>query len=508
MVGRATTDAPVHVAGSAARPGRAQLLGPTLVVAAAVGVAAWYLVLLLRRHDGLASQAYDLAFFQQLVWNLGRGNGLVSSLETGNFLGLHFSPLLALPAALEVIWPDARLLSALHVVGLAALGPATFLLVRALLRPSSAASMVAAALAAPVPIWAIVQEAARADFHTEAIGIPLALLAGWAGLSGRIPWMWLLGGAALLAKEDQAWAVAVVGLVVARAPGGAPSRRRQGLRLTAVSLVYGVVIVVAVMPLIRAATGGSTPFAGYYGWLPDALGAGGPGMAIEAAARSLGRLDGWLMAGGMVLSGAGLGVLRPSWLVLLVPPLALNLLSHHEPQPALRLHYGLSLLVPAVVASGLGARRLLAIGSVLRRRRAGQRGRRLSRRSSGWPIALAVPALVVALGQASLPPLAGAGGPFAYPPARESAESAAVLIPPAAKIAVDDGMAVLFANRQHLTLLGQPIPPDAWVVADRTPSLPGYIDRVIRAESLQTVTRERPLLHDDGRIRVWGPRGG
>jgi len=66
-----------------------RLAGSGLVVAAATGAAGWYLTLLLGRLDGAASHAYDLAFFQQLVWNLVNGNGLISSFEAGNFLGLH-----------------------------------------------------------------------------------------------------------------------------------------------------------------------------------------------------------------------------------------------------------------------------------------------------------------------------------------------------------------------------------------------------------------------------------
>jgi hypothetical protein len=42
-----------------------------------------------------------------------------------------------------------------------------------------------------------------ADFHPEAIGLVLALLAAWAGLTGRPLAMAGLGLAALCAREDQ-----------------------------------------------------------------------------------------------------------------------------------------------------------------------------------------------------------------------------------------------------------------------------------------------------------------
>src|SRR5262249_46386784 len=149
------------------------------------------------------------AFFEQLVWNLGHGRGLTSGYFAGSFLGLHFEPVLALPAALELAWPDARLLALLHAAALAAAAPSAFLLLRALLAGPPGADLAAAALAAPLPLWLALQWAARAGFHPEAIALPLALLAGWAGLRGRWRLCWACAVVALLAKEDQAYAVAV-----------------------------------------------------------------------------------------------------------------------------------------------------------------------------------------------------------------------------------------------------------------------------------------------------------
>jgi hypothetical protein len=46
-------------------------LPAAVVVAVAIGASGWAAVLLLHRSAGLASPAYDLAFFQQIVWRLG-----------------------------------------------------------------------------------------------------------------------------------------------------------------------------------------------------------------------------------------------------------------------------------------------------------------------------------------------------------------------------------------------------------------------------------------------------
>ena len=57
-----------------------------------------------------------------------------------------------LPAALELAWPDPRLLDLLEAAALAALAPAAYLFVRAL----TASAWTAAAIAAPLPFWPVV----------------------------------------------------------------------------------------------------------------------------------------------------------------------------------------------------------------------------------------------------------------------------------------------------------------------------------------------------------------
>jgi len=189
-----------------------------LPLAAAIAAAALYGWALLSRADALLLPAYDTAFFQQVAWNIGHGGGFSSSFFAASFLGLHFEPLLALPALLERLWPDARLLSLLNALALGASAPAAYLFFEALTLPRGVGGVpgeagggglpsrgvggvpgaaggggpsargrrwLAAALAAPLPFWAVLQQAARAGFHTEVLALPLVRLAGWAGLRGR-----------------------------------------------------------------------------------------------------------------------------------------------------------------------------------------------------------------------------------------------------------------------------------------------------------------------------------
>jgi uncharacterized membrane protein len=449
-----------------ARPSTPPLAAAALGFALAAGT-------LLARSEALQLPAYDTAFFEQLVWNLGHGRGLSSGFFGGDFLGLHFEPLLALPAALELAWPDARLLALLHAAGLALSAPAAYLLLRALLDGRPGGPVAAAALAAPLPFWLALQQAAHAGFHPESMALPLVLLAGWAGLRGRTVLCWACAVAALGAKEDQAYAVAVVGLLLAV---HGPSRR-SGLVLAALAVAWGAVLVAVVMPALRGPVASDVD--SYYAWLRHP--------AAGAVATALQRPAGWLAFAALIVGLAGLPLLRPAWLALALPPLLGDLLSAHYPQPELRLQYALPLVVPVLVAGGLGARRLL---------------------DRPWPApalaALAVPALVIGV---AFGPLLGQRPPAAEPALGRLLACASAL-PAAAPLAVDDDAATALAARpvaRPLTYGG----PGDWVLVDRDGSVPSYVNAGARADHVAALAGEgRRRYCDDGRFELWGPAGG
>ena len=295
--------------------------GPSLVVAlVTVAAFGFYTAIILGQVDRLLAPAYDQAFFEELVWNIGHGGGFHTGFTSGSFLGLHFEPLLIIPAMLELVWPDARFLTILSAVGLAAAAPAGYLLARQLLpeRP-----WLAVALAGPLPAWAALQQAGLSDFHPEVLALPVALLGGWAGLRGQAVLCWCLALVALAAKEDQAYTVLVVGVLIA-----ATGRRHLGLQLAGGALVWGLVVVGLVMPAIRA--GRSSDVTSYYSWLASA----NPGDVGHALIHP----GGWLVFAGLVVGVAGLPLLRARWLLPAFPPLLADLLSAHPTQSDLRLH--------------------------------------------------------------------------------------------------------------------------------------------------------------------------
>ncbi len=507
----AATSAVARPAGTARRRTAALTVSLPLLVAIAAGIGgfAWMAWLGWRRAEGLATNAYDQAYFQQLVWSIGHGRGFHSSFNPGDFLGLHFSPLLVVPAFLELAWPDARVLTLLQAAALGAAAPAAFLLIRAVLGRGRAAAWLAIALAAPLPIWPVMQQQVRAGFHTEALALPLVLLAGWAGLTRRTALMFAAALVALLAKEDQVFPVAVIGLLVAaRAPGRLRARpRRNGLLLIGASVAWGIVVFGLVKPFLRAGVTYDTDI--YYAWLGGGLGIVDVLLArTDAVVAALTRPAGWIVAAWLVAGLGGLGLLRPRWLLLVVPPLVAHLLSTQGPQHDVLLQYGLLLIVPAVVAAALGGRRLLALlartGRRVRHRRA---LRRLRSRARPWQlVAFGAPAIAAAF-------LAGAVLPFSSlehgfwdrPAALGELRAVTAAVPDDAVLSVDWGLASAVASRASLELLPYD-DPAAYVLVDRRPYVTGFFhwaDRPAFVAGLEA--SQRPLLIDDGRFRLWGP---
>ena len=489
---------------------------PALIVTAGGVATLWVATLLVRRVDGLSAPPYDLAFFQQIIWNVGQGGRWVSSFHDGSFLGLHFSPILVVPALIErLVWPDVRVLSLIHAVTIGAFIPAAFLFLRAGFRPSRAAAPLAAALAIGLPIWGAMQDVILSDFHPEVAGVVLALLAGWAGLSGRRRALWMLAFLALATREDVAYAVIVIGVVIAaRAPR---EMRRHGLALIGVAAVWGVMVFGVLMPLIRA--GAPSDTSSYYAW----LGGGwsvltAPFTRTTAVVAALTSPAPWFVLAGMIVSLGGLPLLRPRWALLVLPPLVASMLSAHHWQAVLRLQYPVILVVPLLAASVFGGRRALAW--IDRRRRRGRRpaGRLASLRPDRWltrtaMVALAllvtIPAISGAWVQGSLPPFDRDDPAFQAPPGTiDRLMVIARDVPESALLVADEGLVAPLAGRRSIRrVAAAPMPPaGAYVLLDRDAwAATGDVAAVHRRVSLALASGDRPIISDDGRFVLWGP---
>lgn len=491
------------------------LVTPARLVGLATFVAAaWVAALLVGRVGSLSAPPYDLAFFHQVAWNVGSNGLWISSFHEGSFLGLHFSPILVIPALVErLVGPDVRVLNLLHALAVAGLVPAAFLFLRALLEPSRFGPVLAAALAIGIPVWGTTQDVIRSDFHPETAGVGLALMAGWAGLTKRHRAMWALALVALAAREDVSYAVAVIGLVVAIRGRG--SSRRHGRVLAIVAIGWAIAVFGLVMPAFRA--GVPTDTDSYYAWLGGGLAVlRAPFDQTSAVVAHIVRATPWLATAGMVVAMLGLPLVRPRWAILALPPMAAALLSDNRFQADLLLQYGLILVVPLIVAAGFGGRRVLAIAE--RRLRRGRRRPVLGRRAGPSPIRglapvlvllLIVPAAVGAWVQGSVPPFDQSDPAFAFRPARlDRLGLAAAVVPAGAILAADEGLVAPLAARYDIRrLMASPVPPaDSYVILDRMAWSPTPTVRLRHDAFLASLMAgDRAVLVDDGEFIVLGP---
>lgn len=457
------------------------------LVAAAIAFV-WVLSAQLLRLFSVSAPSWDLGQTQQLLWSLANGYGWTSSFEYGhNFVGIHLEPILLPIAAVERFWPSPVVPLVFSAAGIAATTPAAFLMLRALLPDRKAGTWLALAMAVPIPFWAATQQAAAEQFHPENMALAFAMLAVWAGMRTKPKLLWLLAVLVLSCKEDQTYTAFVIGLVIWRA--GPPAMRSHGrgvMILAAVWLVLGVGLLEG---LVRQA--GYSPDVAYYWWIFNPA-------EKNFFLRNLTRPDVWLVLTGIFASLAGLPLLAPRWLLLVIPPLFANLMSSHDAQGQMHLHYVLIVMFPLIVAGAFGARRLLEMQSVQ------------TRVPPVGLLAAAAPALVIGLLVGQVPPALGADNwLYTRPPAVDRLLSATGVIPSGAAVYADDGAAVWLADRRLIQVLPAQPPPDRYIVIDRQDWAHRLQASTARADEIALLEASgRRLLVDDGRFQVWSPAGG
>jgi hypothetical protein len=212
-------------------------LFPTVPLVAAAIAFAWTVNAELVRLYGMTTPLGDLAYDQQIVW----------SVSHDTLQGIHLELILVVLAAFEKLWPSPAVLLIFSAAGVAATAPAAYLFFRALFPSDRPASpWLAVALSAPIPFWAAIDL-----FDPENIALPLALLAAWAGLRGHRTAMWILCVLVLMCKEDQAYTVAIIGILMGAY--GAPDIRRQWRLVVYLAIawfVIGIAVVQSVVPAL------------------------------------------------------------------------------------------------------------------------------------------------------------------------------------------------------------------------------------------------------------------
>ncbi|MFI5034547.1 MAG: DUF2079 domain-containing protein, partial [Reyranellales bacterium] len=460
---------------------------PTVPLMAAAIAFGWTLHLMLLRLYGMTAPSWDLGYDQQVIWNISTGQGFYSSYARANFLGIHFELILVVLAAVEKLWANPAVLLIFSSAGLAATAPAGYLFFRSLLPDDRPASpWLAVALAAPIPFWAAIQEAARDFFHPENMALALAMLAGWAGIRGHRVAMWVLCVLVLCCKEDQVYTVGVLALLMRGY--GAPAIRKHWRFILYLAGGWFLIGTGVIQQHFR--NYGYTDFV-YYRWLIGLNPA--IHVSFEAVLAALTRPAALLTIAIVIAGMFALPLLAWRWLLLVIPPYLADVLSEHDPQNVLKLHYVLLLLFPLIVAGGIGARRFVAMRSL----------------RPATALIAAVPALLLAWGAGRLPPaLDSSYYLFSHPNAVAELETATSMIPANAPVNADDAVAVWLANRHTINDFPDMLDGTCYVVIDRQAYLDGPTHPDLRRAAIAALpTSGRTLLYDDGRFQVWSPVG-
>jgi uncharacterized membrane protein len=390
---------------------------------------AWLGVL---RYQTFNATAFDLGFFDQVVWEISRGHpGITSYTYYYDFFGQHLEPVLYVYGALYRIWADPRLLVVSQAL---AVGAAAWLLYRCallVLRPWLSV-LVSMAFLIAVPL----HTALAFDFHPEVISC-LPIFAGlFFALRGR-PWAAFACWATLLLfKEDEALLLPGLGVLLFLL-----TRRPWPSALLALAGPLWAWLALGIIePHWRHGYAGdlTQDYAAYGTTLTAAL-AGMARNPLEAV--KLAFDQGGLAALLRWIAGTGLaGVLAPLGLAAAAPQLLLQLVSRHPTQHALRLHYGVE-AVPVVFIFLLAELRWLHAHPRVR---------------DG--VALAVGGAAV-IGFAVMSPFR-AGFPYPMPdPAHLAAIRAGVaLIPASGTLRADSTLAAHLSQREHI----QEFPGSNW----------------------------------------------
>jgi len=216
-----------------------------IVLLGVIAYAALFSFISVTRHLAFRTHALDLGYYDQLLWNITRGNGPLVSLPEMNAWGDHLSPIMYLLAPLYLIWSTPVLLLVAQSVVLA-LGAIP---VYALARRRLGDEPLAATLAVLYLVNPSLHGINLRDFHAAALAIPL-LLAAVSLFEANRPW-WCLAALilTLACREDAALPLLGFGLWIAVA------RRRwilgMGLALASVGLLFALTELV--IPHFRAA---------------------------------------------------------------------------------------------------------------------------------------------------------------------------------------------------------------------------------------------------------------
>src|SRR3989338_10024617 len=167
-------------------------------------------VLVVRNHQLYQTFGWDLGFFDQLLWQVNRGNfNFISTIGDINILGDHFQPIIYLLAPLYWFWDDVRIILIAQVLLITAAAVPLYLLAK----KKIGRQLVAIAIAVAYLLFSGTQFTITNEFHQSAF-IPILLSLGlyWLEIGRKQRGVMTLLSL-LLVKEELALLLAALGLM-------------------------------------------------------------------------------------------------------------------------------------------------------------------------------------------------------------------------------------------------------------------------------------------------------
>jgi uncharacterized membrane protein len=370
--------------------------------AATLGGVAIFARFALLRYQHFESMAYDLGYFDQIIWNTAHGHFFQTSFVSYNFLGLHFEPVLLFFAALYRLGAGVESLLVVQAIFVAAAAIPLYYAVRRMTGSGPAAL----AIAISYLLTSSLHDALNFDFHPEMIGFFFVFLALYYLAAGR-PRATIISLLPLLAvKEDMPLILAAFAVLLF-----IESYRRHAASLMLFAVGWAVALVFVAMPMLR---GGDPGLTSRYEYLVS--GSSAVSLAPDIVSRGFHHLDGGLViAIRHLLPAAAVALLSPAAALAVLPALFYDVLSEHGTQAHLDLHYVMMPLALSFVAASFGIRDLA-------------RGRGVARllRRVGSPAARAIAGAGVILAATLL--LFALYSPYAPGAAREAPDASHVEI--------------------------------------------------------------------------------
>ena len=290
-------------------------------------------------------RTFDLAFYNQALWQLIHGRFQVSLLNVP-MLGNHADPIVFLATPLYALLQHPMLLPILQIAALASMAPTGWRICRRLgLSEVSSALMASALLLTPATGFVALHE-----FHPEALAAPIILLMLEARLRDSLAYHWFWFIAALACKEN----IALLLVAYCAMENFTDSRHRSltwNFLPGIVALGWFFIFIKLLAPILNA---GNVEFASLYNHLGNSpadilwKGITEPHLALGALRNAL---TGGNLVWAMLIPFLGLPILRPRWFIVAAPILFQHLLSWRSSEWTINFHYAAPMIPLFWIAS-------------------------------------------------------------------------------------------------------------------------------------------------------------